>query len=289
MAMLRDWSQYGFAAVLGLIGAWAAWHRLPRLVTVLPVQVSYVDGPTVAVPEGMTLLEVSRANGVPHASLCGGRARCTTCRVRVEKGMEALGRPGRAEAVALTSIGAAPNVRLACQVRPRGPVTVTVIMRPDTPGPSVLDFVEVKEVAGAHVRAVVGSGMVDRKSVHPTELASWLGGKASYRLEISDLAQRGFPLVGGRIDYLLDQPVATVVYGSDSHPISLFVLPAKAGDPIAVRGTKHGYNVVGWSDGAFAYFAASDLARSELDRLEKEIGEVRAAGNSMTTVEGEAR
>jgi ferredoxin len=224
----------------------------------------------------MTLLEVSRANGVPHASLCGGRSRCTTCRVRVEKGLDELGPPGSAEAIALNSIEAAPNVRLACQIRPASPLTVTVLLRPDTPGPSVLDFLEIKEVAAAHVRAVLGNGMVDRRAPNADDLRSWLNDKAPYRLEVDDLGSAGFPLLGGRIDYLLDQPVATLVYDRENHPISLFVMPAKAGDPIAVRGTRHGYNVVGWSDGDYAYFAASDLARAELDKLEDVLGKARA-------------
>lgn len=273
MTWMRDWSQYGFAAVVGLIAAYWFWRGRPQPVTVLPARISYVDGPSIAVSEGMTLLEISRANGIPHASLCGGRSRCTTCRVRVDKGLDELGPPGNAEAIALKSIEAAPNVRLACQVRPKAPLTVTVLLRPDTAGPSVLDFLEVKEVAAAHVRAVAGGEMVDNGTTDPNELQSWLSSKASYRLnvdnlEADNLARGGFSLVGGRVDYLLDKPVATLVCGHGRHPISLFVLPAKADDPIAVRGTKHGCNVVGWSDGAFAYFAASDLTRSQLDKLE---------------------
>lgn len=285
MALMRDWSQYGSAIVLALIGAFWAWRHRPRLVTILPVQVSYVDGPTVAVPEGMTLLEVSRANGVPHASLCGGRSRCTTCRVRVDKGLDALGTPGQAEAVALKSIEAAPNVRLACQIRPKASLTVSVLLRPDTALPSVLDFLEVKEVAGAHVRAVAGAGMVDKAATGSAELRSWFNSKVAYRVTVDDLGPRGFPLIGGRLDYLLDKPVATLVYGREDHPISVFVMPAQAGDPIAVRGTKHGYNVVGWSDGSFAYFAASDLARAELDKLEEVMLKARTADTPTIDVE----
>lgn len=285
MAWLRDWSQYGFAGVLGLIAAYWLWRGRPRPVTVLPARVSYVDGPSIAVPGGMTLLEVSRANGIPHASLCGGRARCATCRVRVDKGLEDLGPPSMAEAIALRSIEAAPNVRLACQIRPKAPLTVMVLLRPDTPGPSVLDFLEVKEVAAAHVRAVAGAGMVDNGSTDPDELQAWLSAKAAYRLEVDDLARSNFSLAGGRVDYLLDKPVATLVYGHANHPISLFVLPAKVDDPIAVRGTKHGTNVVGWSDGQFAYFAASDLPREDLDKLESVLIYARKAKSSTATIE----
>ena len=60
----------------------------------------------------------------PHASVCGGRGRCSTCRVRVTRGAEALASPGAAEARTLARIGAAPNVRLACQIRPTADLTV---------------------------------------------------------------------------------------------------------------------------------------------------------------------
>ena len=150
----------------------------------------------------------------------------------------------------------------------------------------MLDFLEVKEVAAAHVRAVAGAGMVDKEAAAPAELGSWFNSKVAYRVDVDDLGGHGFPLIGARLDYLLDKPVATLVYGRENHPISLFVFPAKAGDPMAVRGTKHGYNVVGWSDGVFAYFAASDLARSELDRLEEVIGKGQKRQQSFTDLAG---
>jgi anti-sigma factor RsiW len=125
--------------------------------------------------------------------------------------------------------------------------------------------------------------MVDKEAAAPAELGAWFNSKVAYRVDVDDLGGHGFPLIGARLDYLLDKPVATLVYGRENHPISLFVFPAKAGDPMAVRGTKHGYNVVGWSDGVFAYFAASDLARSELDRLEEVMAKARNANNSSQT------
>ena len=79
---------------------------------------------------GQTVLEALRAAGVPHASVCGGRARCTTCRVRVGAGSEFLDAPGAEEARALARIGATANVRLACQMRPRADLSVTPLLSP---------------------------------------------------------------------------------------------------------------------------------------------------------------
>jgi adenylate cyclase len=89
------------------------------------------SGPTIVYPgrqvkgeAGATLLEISRAAGIPHASVCGGRGRCTTCRVLVLEGSEHLPPPNATEAAALLRIKAPPGIRLACQIRPSHPLTV---------------------------------------------------------------------------------------------------------------------------------------------------------------------
>lgn len=96
------------------------------------VQVTYRGGPVVRTPLGPTLLEISRMHDVPHASVCGGRARCSTCRVGVESGLADLPPPSSAEAMTLASIKAAPHVRLACQLRPCEPITITRLVSPPT-------------------------------------------------------------------------------------------------------------------------------------------------------------
>ncbi|WP_299686196.1 adenylate/guanylate cyclase domain-containing protein [uncultured Tateyamaria sp.] len=96
-----------------------------------PIRVTYVDGPTVRAPRGQTVLETSRGAGVPHTSLCGGRGRCTTCRVVLEEGHDNVPPPSAAETRSLTAVGASGNARLACQMRPTGPVTVYRVFAPD--------------------------------------------------------------------------------------------------------------------------------------------------------------
>jgi adenylate cyclase len=84
------------------------------------VRLTYPGGRVVAVPRGMSVLEASRARGIPHASVCGGRGRCSTCRVRIAGGQaaDALPPPSAEERRVLARIKASPDVRLACQVRP---------------------------------------------------------------------------------------------------------------------------------------------------------------------------
>ena len=95
------------------------------------VRIHYVDGPDVTSPKGLTLLEMSRSNGVPHTALCGGRGRCTTCRVVVEEGGELLQPPSAAELASLRAVNAPANTRLACQIRPTEPASVFRVFRPD--------------------------------------------------------------------------------------------------------------------------------------------------------------
>ena len=94
------------------------------------VTVTYPKGRSVVVMPGATILEASRSGGIPHASICGGRGRCSTCRVRVHEGAENLSPMRDDEARVLARGGAPPGVRLACQARPRGPVTVEPLLPP---------------------------------------------------------------------------------------------------------------------------------------------------------------
>lgn len=104
------------------------------------VRVTYPDGRSIAVPRGFSVLEASWLLGIPHASVCGGRGRCSTCRVRVAAAPAALPAPTAAEARVLERIHAAPGIRLACQLRPTGPVGVTPLLDPGLPPRTLLRF-----------------------------------------------------------------------------------------------------------------------------------------------------
>lgn len=92
------------------------------------VRVSYPDGRWIDIVPGTSVLEASRLARIPHASVCGGRGRCSTCRIRVRARGQTLPAPGEAERRVLRRIGALPGVRLACQLRPTGPVEVTPLL-----------------------------------------------------------------------------------------------------------------------------------------------------------------
>ena len=98
------------------------------------ISLSYGNGRTVRVPRGLSVLEASLRHQVPHASVCGGRARCSTCRIRVIGDCAILPEPSNREAFVLNRVGTGsdPAIRLACQLRPETDISFFQIFMPQT-------------------------------------------------------------------------------------------------------------------------------------------------------------
>jgi adenylate cyclase len=119
---------YALALIALLAARWGrTWFA--RLSRQPSVALRYPDR-TVHVPRGWSVLEASRSHGIAHVSICGGRARCSTCRVRVVGPAEHIGLPGRDEQRTLERVRAPGDVRLACQLRPLGDIEVTPLFAP---------------------------------------------------------------------------------------------------------------------------------------------------------------
>jgi adenylate cyclase len=124
---------FGYAGllvlVLGARGVRSLRERRAGL-----IRLSYGEGKSVRVPKDLTILEASLLHNVPHASVCGGRARCSTCRIRIVGDCSALPEPSRREAFVLERVGAGgdPAVRLACQLRPQRDLSFFRIFPPQT-------------------------------------------------------------------------------------------------------------------------------------------------------------
>src|SRR5439155_16094329 len=124
---------YGLTWLFGTLPAAVLLARLVRRVWQRRhgvVRISYPDGRFIEVVRGTSVLEASRLARIPHASVCGGRGRCSTCRVRVRAARPGLPPASENEQRVLDRIGARRNVRLACQLRPTGPVEVTPLLPP---------------------------------------------------------------------------------------------------------------------------------------------------------------
>ncbi len=132
LATMITWKNQGLTLAWVLVGLSIAGFGLRWLMRRRQsVSVRYTDGPQISAHKGLTLLEMSRDNGVPHTALCGGKGRCTTCRVIVEEGADTLPPPDATEMRSLAAVNASPGTRLACQIRPKDPVTVFRVFQPD--------------------------------------------------------------------------------------------------------------------------------------------------------------
>jgi adenylate cyclase len=122
-------AEIGFVAVLATLLlarlARAGVERRRDFITL-----TYPDGRRVGVRRGTSVLEASRLSGIPHASVCGGRGRCSTCRVRLGEGREDVPPAGEDERRVLARVGAPDIVRLACQLRPTSDLQVTPLLLP---------------------------------------------------------------------------------------------------------------------------------------------------------------
>jgi len=128
---IEDYFLIGYLGLLGLVllarGVRTLNERRGGMITL-----SYGNGRTVRVPKGLSVLEASLRNNVPHASVCGGRARCSTCRIRVIGDCSSLPEPSQREAFVLNRVGAGadPAIRLACQLRPESDLSFFQIFLP---------------------------------------------------------------------------------------------------------------------------------------------------------------
>ena len=102
---------------------WFLHFRKDRLITI-----TYSDDKKVSAPPGTTVLDISRQGNIPHASVCGGRGRCSTCRIRISAGADNLDPPSDAELAVLLRVGAAAGTRLACQVPAMTDMTVMPLL-----------------------------------------------------------------------------------------------------------------------------------------------------------------
>lgn len=128
-----DYFLIGYAGLLGLVLAARGLRALMERRAGM-VNLSYGNGRTIRVPKGLSVLEASLRYNVPHASVCGGRARCSTCRIRVIGDCSALPEPSGREAFVLNRVGAGadPSIRLACQLRPDCDLSFFQIFLPQT-------------------------------------------------------------------------------------------------------------------------------------------------------------
>jgi anti-sigma factor RsiW len=121
-----------------------------------------------------------------------------------------------------------------------------------------------EELASDHVRSLMADHLFDIRSTDQHTVKPWFLGKLDYAPPVTDLAQVGFPLVGGRLDYIDGRPVAALVYQRQKHTINVYVWPSNGGGSAATPETVRGFHVEHWTRDGMTFWAVSDLNAAEL-------------------------
>ena len=153
-------------------------------------------------------------------------------------------------------------------------VFMTVLLMQRPAGPGALE----QEIVASHVRALMSSRTIDVLSSDQHTVKPWFNGRIDYAPPVVDPQAKGFPLVGGRLDYVDHRPVAVMIYRYLKHPIDLYVFPddhaksASLSTP-PVTQSSDGYSLVEWRQDGMTYWAISDASPAYVKRFADAIRE----------------
>jgi len=146
-------------------------------------------------------------------------------------------------------------------------VALNLVPRLQRPG---ADQLLATQLIASHVRSLMANHLTDVASSDQHTVKPWLDAKLDFAPPVVDLSQQGFSLIGGRLDYLDNRPVAALVYQRRKHFINLFVWPAGAeADRTMKTISRQGYQLLHWLDSEFNYWAVSDISAKELQEFEQ--------------------
>lgn len=128
--------------------------------------------------------------------------------------------------------------------------------------------IDARSVVEAHVRSLADGRLMQVAAGNPHRVKPWFAGKLDFAPVVVDVAEEGFPLLGGRVDDLDGEKVAALVYSRRAHLINLFVMPVDTGHAMALTSSmERGFSINSWSDGGYKFWAVSDLSAGELENF----------------------
>jgi anti-sigma factor RsiW len=163
-------------------------------------------------------------------------------------------------------------------------VLVAIAIHGLNPSPPSIGDALGREVVASHVRSLMANHLTDVLSSNQHTVKPWFDGKLDFAPVVLDLSAEGFPLVGGRLDYLDGHPVAALVYHYRLHVINLFTWPnADVPDTEPQLTAQQGYNSVQWRESGMEYWAVSDVAPAELEKLAQRVREGASSTSESAT------